>query len=146
MTVPKRADIASSEALRSVIRSAGLRSTSARVAVLEILGGRGAPVSHSELAEDPGLGGYDRATIYRNLMDLADAGLLSRSDLGDHVWRFELKDRGHAADPEHPHFVCTDCGTVSCLDDVRVEVKAKKRSPRREISEVLLKGRCEHCV
>lgn len=134
------------DALRRTIRGAGLRSTSARVMVLELLGDATTPLSHSDLAEHPNLKAYDRATIYRNLMDMADAGLLSRSDLGDHVWRFELKQKGLTPDGEHPHFVCTDCGSVACLEDVKVEVKVPKKAPKREISEVLLKGRCENCA
>jgi len=37
--------------------------------------------------------GWDRATLYRNLVDMTDAGLLRRVDLGDHVWRYELEHR-----------------------------------------------------
>lgn len=147
MARPSAEKSGATEALRRTIRGAGLRSTSARVTVLELLGNATTPLSHSDLAEHPNLQAYDRATIYRNLMDLADAGLLTRSDLGDHVWRFELKQKGASAtDGEHPHFVCTDCGSVACLEDVKVEVKAPKKGPRREISEVLLKGRCENCT
>ena len=77
--------------LQDEIRSYGMRSTGPRVAVLAYLSKATAPLSHTELHEALADRGYDRATIYRNLMDLAEAGLLVRSDLGDHVWRFERR-------------------------------------------------------
>jgi len=48
------------------------------------------PMSHADVAGELASHGLDRATVYRNLMDLADAGLVSRADHGDHVWRFSL--------------------------------------------------------
>jgi len=109
--------------LRARLRGAGLRATGARVSVLRALEGRGTPSSHTEVFGDLRDAGWDRATLYRNLMDLSEAGLLRRVELGDHVWRYELvsapKDAGHDAD--HPHFLCTRCGDVACLPDVRVE-------------------------
>ncbi len=66
--------------------------------------------------------GFDRATIYRNLIELSDAGLLLRVELGDHVWRFEARRNDADGPPEHPHFVCVDCGEVSCLSSVKVRI------------------------
>src|SRR5262245_17344822 len=106
------------DALRSRIRSAGLRSTPARLAVLRALERRTTPATHADLAQELVPLGFDKATVYRNLIDLTDAGMLARTELGDHVWRFEL--RRPASDRhtgEHPHFLCVDCGEVACLDD-----------------------------
>ena len=76
------------------IRTAGLRSTAPRVAVLRELEAATAPLSHADLVDSLGSQGYDRVTIYRNLTDLTEAGLVVRADLGDHVWRFELRRAG----------------------------------------------------
>ena len=135
--------------LQSTLRTAGLRSTAPRVAVLRYLTATGGPVSHAELFEALASEGFDRATLYRNLIDLADAGLVSRTDLGDHVWRYELKLNdagGHLV--EHPHFVCTDCGVVSCLPGVAVRITASDVAPRAVASQkvaVQLTGRCNAC-
>jgi Fur family ferric uptake transcriptional regulator len=137
--------------LRTTLRDAGLRSTAPRIAVLEYLHRAGAPASHGELHEKLAASGFDRATLYRNLMDLAEAGLVTRTDLGDHVWRFELRREGphgaHAA--EHPHFVCTDCGGVSCLPGASVRISAPKGAPRaleRKAVKVQLSGLCDACA
>lgn len=135
------------ELLRRTIRGVGLRSTAPRIAVLKRLMGAGRPVSHSELHEELALEGMDRTTVYRNLVDLTEAGLVERSDLGDHVWRFELKHRPNGQGENHAHFTCTDCGTVACLESVEVtvgDVKAPKAVGRRKV-EVQLRGVCDDC-
>jgi Fur family ferric uptake transcriptional regulator len=141
-TAPATAD------LQAEIRAHGMRSTGSRVAVLAYLSEASAPLSHTEIFEALAGRGFDRATIYRNLVDLADVGLLTRSDLGDHVWRFERKraTAGHSED--HPHFVCTDCGDVKCLPDLAVKVVPASGTPRalrtRQVA-VQVKGRCDDC-
>jgi Fur family ferric uptake transcriptional regulator len=135
---------------RELLRAAGLRSTRPRLRVLEKLAERATPVSHGELAHDLEPKGMDRTTVYRNLLDLTGAGLVRRSDLGDHVWRFELKRGEDKGKPlEHPHFTCTDCGAVECLPEVRVQVARGHRAPRsivRRQVEVQLRGLCDDCA
>ena len=136
--------------LQAEIRGHGLRSTGPRVAVLAHLRKATSPLSHTEIHEALADRGYDRATIYRNLVDLAEAGLLVRSDLGDHVWRFERRDAGRAGvEAGHPHFVCIDCGEVSCLPEEAVKVRAASGAPRALRTskvEVQIKGRCDDCA
>ena len=84
------------------IRTVGLRSTAPRVAVLRELEAATAPLSHADLVDSLGSQGYDRVTIYRNLTDLTEAGLVMRADLGDHVWRFEWRELGARAPVGHP--------------------------------------------
>lgn len=131
--------------LATLLRAAGLRSTAPRVAVLRALLARAAPASHADLCASMKL---DRATIYRNLIDLTDAGLASRIDLGDHVWRFEVKRQVGDHVLSHPHFVCSDCGAVSCLPDVTVRISAGKNAPRSLASKnvaIQLTSRCDDC-
>jgi len=160
------------DAVKALVRGAGLRCTAARLAVLEHMLTAPGPKTHAEVSASLDHRGFDRATIYRNLTELTEAKLVTRVDVGDHVWRFEVKRHedgsGHGGD--HPHFVCTSCGEVSCLDDVNVAItprpgteqrpaaaddtatkKAGRRSAagRRQgipaVTEVLLKGTCENC-
>jgi Fur family ferric uptake transcriptional regulator len=149
------------DAARARLREAGLRCTAARLAVLAHLMEATGPKTHAEVSDSLADRGFDRATIYRNLTELTEATIVSRVELGDHVWRFELRRAGtHGQD--HPHFLCTTCGEVSCLDDVNVAITPKpaaaapKSKPRRgrpsggqvtigTVTEVLLKGRCDNC-
>lgn len=136
--------------LKTLLREAGLRATAPRLAVLEFLHQAHGPNSHKELFSALAGRGFDRATIYRNLMDLAESGIVTRTDLGDHVWRFELKKgaRGTEHSEEHPHFVCVDCGEVSCLPGWSVRLEGRSRAPR-SVSQnhvaVQIKGLCDDC-
>ena len=107
-----------------------------------------APKSHAEIAEELAQQGFDRATVYRNLVELAEVGLANRMELGDHVWRYEMKIVGEG-DDHHPHFVCTECGKVECLEHADFDLKPKAGSTKSSIariSSVLLKGCCAGCA
>lgn len=136
--------------LQAFLRGAGLRSTSARIAVLEYFHTHAGPNSHAELFSAIAEKGFDRATVYRVLMDFSDAGILSRTDLGDHVWRFELKKGvgGVAHTEEHPHFVCVDCGEVSCLPGLSFKLEGRAKAPKalsKKQVAVQISGRCDKC-
>ena len=132
---------------RQAIRATGLRGTASRVAVLQHISAAGKPISHADVADVLVPQGYDKSTLYRCLVELADAGLLARLDAGDHAWRFELKDDEHPTG-DHPHFVCVDCGQVTCLPDVEVKIahaKGTKSVGLGNVTEVFLKGHCKEC-
>jgi Fur family transcriptional regulator, ferric uptake regulator len=140
----KRAVSSSVEGDRALLRGAGLRSTAPRLAVLAHLRAVGRPVSHPEVADALAPRGFDRASLYRNLIDLTEHGILTRHDYGGHVWRFDLRERGasrHGAD--HAHFVCTDCGEVECLPEA--QVRMPRRVVRRAVA-VEVKGLCAECA
>lgn len=135
---------------RTQIRDAGLRVTGPRITVLTTLAAAPSPLSHGEIADKLEEDGIDRATIFRNLQDLAEVGILKRTDLGDHVWRYELASGGGAHPVDgHPHFVCSACGTVACLSGTSITVKAPRAAPatvRKGAFEVQLRGVCDGCA
>lgn len=133
------------ERLKQQLHVVGLRATGPRIAVLRELTAAAAPLSHGDLTERLDGTGFDRATIYRNLIDLTDAGLARRFDSGDHIWRFELAERA-IAHRAHPHFVCIDCGTVQCLPRSVVTVAEETLSKRDPELEIQLRGRCDSCA
>lgn len=134
------------EDVRTALRTRGLRATPSRIAVIELLRAEGAPMSHSDVADRLAAHPWDRATIYRNLTDLAGVGLARRTDVGDHVWRFEAVMNDH--DGAHPHFVCTECGTVECLPEIELAVRRAKapRAVRTRQVEVHVRGLCDSCI
>lgn len=138
-------EIESIAQVRTLLSTAGLRTTAARLAVVRRLQKAASPMSHAEVAEELVPLGFDKATVFRNLTDLVDAGLVSRTELGDHVWRFELRDPKHE-DGQHPHFVCVDCGSVTCLHDIEMPKTAQKSWTKvGRVTEILLKGHCAGC-
>jgi len=133
--------------IRARIRAAGLRATVGRIATYEALHRASAPLTHADVVERLEALGLDRATVYRNLTDLTEVGLVARSDLGDHAWRFELSHAGGDGG-DHVHFVCVDCGEVACLPGVGLEVGSSQvpRAVSEQQVEVQLRGRCDDCA
>ncbi|MEO1498347.1 MAG: transcriptional repressor [Planctomycetota bacterium] len=146
MTKP---DVATPTWAKETLRAAGLRATAARVSVLRRLADVGKPQSHADVVGALADSGFDQSTLFRCLNELANAALVTRLDLGDQVRRFELSNVDGDGAAEHPHFMCIDCGTLTCLDGFTLKV-SPERGPRRkalgQITEVLLRGRCGACV
>jgi Fur family transcriptional regulator, ferric uptake regulator len=134
---------------RDALRAVKLRSTTSRLAVLQHVAEAGKPVSHADVADVLVPQGFDKSTLYRCLVELADAGLLNRLDAGDHAWRFELRSSVEHNSGEHPHFVCVDCGKVACLTGVDVKItppKGSRTSALGDVTEIFLKGHCRECM
>ena len=135
-----------SESIKLSIREAGLRATPARIATLKLLHEATSPLTHAEVAAEIQDLGVDKATVFRNLNDMAAAGLLRRTELGDRVWRFELIAENDDHGSAHPHFVCVDCGTVSCMDEIKLTAGSLRLSQEfGEVTEILLRGHCNDC-
>lgn len=138
--------------LKELLRGSGLRATRPRIAVLQCLHDATSPRSHGDLVEELSREGYDRATIYRNLTDLTDSGIVARADLGDHVWRFSLQKGASGARHEghHPHFVCSDCGTIACLAGVSLQVRNEGSKVPKSVGklavDIQLRGLCDSCA
>jgi len=131
------------EDIAQMLGSKGIRVTGQRLLILRELAKLKVPVSHPELTERLAGPALDRATIYRNLLSMHEAGLLVRTQLGDNVWRFELPREASFEHGRHPHFVCTDCGDIACLPENAVALRS--HAMRAQVSEVQLRGRCEDC-
>jgi len=135
------------EEVRDLIRSKSLRATGVRIDVLVALHEAATPQTHEQVMEQL-RGMHDKATVWRILADLTEAGLLRRMDLGDRVWRYELLDACRSITDDHPHFLCESCGAVSCLPPLEI------RSPNGSLPEALLgaefkvrvMGRCGTCA
>lgn len=136
--------------IRAALHGAGLRATPARVAVVDVLRRAKTPLTHAEVASALERRGWDRATIFRNLVALVDAEFLTRTDLGDHVWRFGVTAVQAVGGEvhEHAHFLCTECGAVSCMPQARIELPRGAKAPksvRARSVEIQIRGVCDDC-
>ena len=101
------------------LRDAGLKVTSPRLKVLEVLetakerhlSAEGIYRLLLEGGEELGL-----ATVYRVLTQFEQAGLVSRHNFEGGTAVFELSDRSH-----HDHMVCLETGAVIEFCDERIE-------------------------
>lgn len=133
---------------KQLLRDHTLRATAARIAVLRMLASANVPLSHAEVVEELAEFGFDQSTLFRCLNEIADAGLVTRLDLGDQIRRFELREADNEMEFTHPHFMCVDCGELSCMNDFTVQI-SPSRGPRRDklgtITEIMIRGHCGQC-
>lgn len=129
------------DTFREQLRAVGLKATSGRLSVLAELNRATTPMSHAEVAERLAGEKLDKVTVWRILVALTEVGLVDRTDIGDRMWRFELRDTTMGHDP-HPHFMCVTCKSIQCLPRDAVHI-----APRigRGVIDVQIKGRCEQC-
>lgn len=136
----------SQEKTRELLSEFGLRATAPRLAVLDVLMSTQLPLSHSEVLErlkNLGKTDWDPATVYRNLVKLHEAGVAPIASRVDGIDRYAIASTdGH----QHPHFVCTDCGKVSCLPPniATVSTRGAWAASVREAT-IQLRGECPDC-
>ena len=127
------------------LKEAGLKVTSPRLKVLEVL--KASPDQHIsaeelyklmiEQDEEIGL-----ATIYRVLNQFDDAGIVTRHHFEGGKSVFELSDKHH-----HDHLVCLKCGRVIEFEDDVIEQRqlqvAEKYNIKLTHHSLYLYGECE---
>ncbi len=106
---------------RERLRSAGLRVTRARAAILALLLRRSAPARIEEIRHELGPGRCDRVTIYRCLDALGEAGLVRLAPASRGAGRYEASP-GPA---ERYRVVCRKTGRVADLDPAASEAVAR---------------------
>jgi Fur family ferric uptake transcriptional regulator len=85
------------------------------------------------------------ATVYRVLMQFADAGILIRRHFESVASVFELNEGGH-----HDHLICTNCGRMEEFLDTEIELRqeavARERNFVLHEHSLSLYGFCGECA
>lgn len=90
---------------------------------------------------------FNKTTIYRVLDKLEEEDGLLHSFLGKNglKWYAKCNDcSAHKHSDVHPHFQCSDCGKVDCLDAFNIAIP-KIPNRKIEVSQLLIQGKCEEC-
>ncbi|HPJ00252.1 MAG TPA: Fur family transcriptional regulator [Enterococcus sp.] len=129
------------------LKDNGLKYTKKREAMIAYLAKANRYVPAKELheymsTEYPGLS-YD--TIYRNLHDFSEIGILEETELNGEM-KFRFHCCSHGIEHHHHHFICTICGKTKELSICPMDFFQDQlpgctiESHRFEIF-----GRCEEC-
>lgn len=124
-----------------MLKDAKLRVTSGRISLLAVLIKEGRPLSMDDASEILGWKGGDRATVFRNLHALNEAGLVRMVRSAGKRDVYELSKRPAA----HAHAVCTQCGKVQCVDAQAASAQAPS-GWRLTSQEMTLWGLCPACA
>jgi Fur family ferric uptake transcriptional regulator len=128
------------------LSAAGERVTRQRLIVADALSRAGRQLTAGELYEhvrdlEPSLG---RATVFRTLELLVDAGVARRLELAGHVYAYVACEPTH-----HHHLSCSSCGRVEEIPESWVRSIARRASRQLdfEIDDARLDfyGRCAEC-
>ena len=133
----------------NLLEKCGLVSTLNRLAVLEIVGKSSSPLTAQEIFETLNrTKGINRVTIYRILELLVDIKLLERISGGDRSFRYGM---GVKADNlEHPHFFCTKCANMECLNpetmNFNIDEFQRTFTGKVDKVEIRIDGICKNCL
>ena len=143
MTLTKRGAAAADQILEA-LDERGFRSTAPRRALASVIGEQDRHFTAEGLRKQlpPNIG---RATVYRTLKILVEAGVLCRVLLEDGDLHYQLSHHGH-----HHHLLCVHCGSSQDLAGCDIEDVLVATSSRHgfELSGHWLEvyGRCRQCI
>jgi Fur family ferric uptake transcriptional regulator len=132
--------------LRSIFRRKQLSFTESRAKILSQFLNSNDALTHSDI-ERNACGKFDRVTVYRTLQTFVEKGIIHSIPSADNTIRYALcKDctEDHHHD-DHVHFICSNCNTTICLDDV---VSPKINLPAGYVADdvqVVINGMCKNC-
>ena len=139
------------DGLTELLRSKGLRMTANRRAILQVLLKAREPLGLEQIQSEAvryAQGGEppDFATVFRMMALLEELKLARKVNLGRASSYFELADSRHHRD----HLVCTDCGTVTPLEEsCPVETLERQIARKHGYTQVTHSleffGRCGDC-
>src|SRR5688572_16120972 len=129
-----------------VLRRNNLSITESRRKILSLFLDTPDALTHGDIERKAGEK-FDRVTVYRTLQTFVEKGIIHTIPTADNTVLYALcKDctEGHHHD-DHVHFICSNCGTTICLDDVvspRIDLPAGYQA---ESTQVVINGVCKKC-
>ena len=144
--------------LQQFIQSKGLRNTPQRNAIVDIIFESDDHFNADELWDRIRKTQIrvSRATVYRTISLLEEAGLLHEIDLGDEQKTY---DPNFIDSPAHNHLVCIDCGKILEFEDSHIQLmndcaarrlgfRAERQNLKIEAccEKLRLHGRCENLI
>ena len=132
-----------------MLKGHGLYPTPLRKVVLRSIGEVSRPLAAVEIkAAVQHEMSINKVTLYRILDLLVDRGLVKRLSAGDRGFRYGMGETRHH--PDHPHFLCSRCGLMECLepDMLPADIKKFQTKGKRIIKhvDVRFEGVCEKCL
>ena len=133
----------------NLLSSASLDATDNRLRVLEVIGNNSFPLSAADIYNTLERSGpINRVTVYRILDLLVDCGVVDRISTGGRAFYYGLAPNQHHR--QHPHFYCTQCGRMDCLNPDSLQIETgplwKTFPGHIEKVEVRVDGVCKNCL
>jgi Fur family transcriptional regulator, ferric uptake regulator len=132
--------------IADILHNKNLSLTESRKKILSLFLRDNDALTHGDIEKRAGEK-FDRVTAYRTLQTFVEKGIIHTIPTEDNAVLYALcKDcaEGHHHD-DHVHFVCTNCNTTICLDDVVSPAFDLPAGYAAESGNVIIKGICKNC-
>jgi Fur family ferric uptake transcriptional regulator len=130
-----------------LLRKKNLSITDSRKKILSLFLVNKDALAHGDIEKKAGEK-FDRVTVYRTLQTFVEKGIVHTIPTAENAVLYALCkdcDEEHHHD-DHVHFVCSNCNTTICLDNV---VSPQINLPEGYVSEnvqVIINGVCKDCT
>lgn len=122
-----------------------VRNTRIREDILTLfIGNKGVAFSEAEINQ---LFNHkaDRVTIYRNIRLMLSKMVIHRIVCEDGKLKYAMA-KDTSRQHQHPHFECTACGKVLCLNDKGVTEIVLPNGFQSKATHLLVRGLCANCA
>ena len=116
--------------IQAILKQKSIKATTARISLIEKFISFNKPLCYEDIKNYISM---DKATFYRNVSTLEEAGILNAFETNSKKRYFELKETLHA------HFVCLVCNGVECIKNIDLQL------PDVEINNIIINGKCKNC-
>ena len=131
-----------------ILRRNQLSITESRRKILELFRHNNGALAHADIEKKTDLQ-FDRVTIYRTLQTFVEKGIVHTIPTADNSVLYALcKEEcyeGHHHD-NHVHFICDDCGTTYCLNNITIPNVALPKGFIMKQTDVVVSGKCDKCA
>ena len=129
------------------LRTADLKATPARIAVLSLLEMTDKPVDVSGIIKYLGKKDIkaDPATVFRIINMFTQKGLTKQVQLNEGKFRYELSSKA-----DHHHLTCTNCGRIEDISDCNIDYLEKEIEKKKKVKiashSLEFFGICQQCL
>lgn len=131
-----------------ILKRNQLSVTDSRCKILELFRQTNGALAHADIEKKTGEN-FDRVTIYRTLQTFVEKGIIHTIPTSDNSVLYALcKDEcspGRHHD-DHVHFICDDCGTTYCLENITVPPLSLPQGFAVKRTDVVASGVCDKCA
>jgi len=128
------------------LKDTGLRKTPHRMAVLNMLIYADRPLSASDILKKSPIIKINKVTVYRILSTFKEEGIIREIPTEQRDKHYEMACRHN---PIHPHFYCSACKTMTCLEPLTlsqaIELFSKPHGFTIDNISVNITGVCDRC-
>lgn len=135
------------EEILDILKKNQLSVTEGRKKILDLFIKSPGALAHADIEKNTDTA-FDRVTVYRTLQTFVDKGIIHHIPTTDNSILYALcKDnceQGHHHD-NHVHFICTQCNTTICLDDVTIPEVKLPQGFKPGKAQMVVNGICSDC-